>query len=302
MSHDRFDLTDLRLLLDVVEAGSITAGCERSHLALASASARLRQMEDALGATLLERHRSGVRPTPAGRAAVHHARLMLQQVEQMRGDLADHARGMAGRVRVLANTAALTEYLPGALARFLVAHAAIDVDVQERPSHAIVQQLLDGAADLGIVADAVDLTRLEARPFRRDRLVLLVPRGHAQARRRRLAFAEVLGEHFVGLGEDSALHQTLSLQAQRLGWHLRIRVRLRSFEAMGAMVAAGVGLAVVPALAAQRLAAGHGLRVVALSDAWADRELMLCARSFVQLPAHAVRLVETLLKDAEESV
>lgn len=302
MSHDRFDLTDLRLLLDVVEAGSITAGCERSHLALASASARLRQMEDALGATLLERHRSGVRPTPAGWAAVHHARLMLQQVEQLRGDLADHARGMAGRVRVLANTAALTEYLPGALARFLAAHAAIDVDVQERPSHAIVQQLHDGAADLGIVADAVDLARLEIRPFRRDQLVLLVPRGHALARRRRLAFAEVLAEHFVGLGEDSALQQTLALQAQRLGWRLRIRVRLRSFEAMGAMVAAGVGLAVVPAAAAQRLAAGRGLSVVALSDTWADRELMLCARSFGQLPAHAARLVEALLQDAGESV
>ena len=74
----RFDLTDLRLFLHVVEAGSITHGAERMHLAIAAASTRIRNMEATLGTPLLHRERLGVQPTEAGRALLHHARVLLQ--------------------------------------------------------------------------------------------------------------------------------------------------------------------------------------------------------------------------------
>src|SRR6185436_16286000 len=108
----RFDLTDLQLYRHVVEAGSITGGAERQHLALAAASTRIRQMEEALGTALLERARAGVRPTPAGRTLLHHARLLLQQSERMRGELAEYTGGLRGQIRLLSNTNALTEFLP----------------------------------------------------------------------------------------------------------------------------------------------------------------------------------------------
>ena len=87
----RFDLSDLRLFLNVVEAGSITHGAEHMHLAIAAASTRIRNMEAALGTPLLHRERQGVQPTPAGRTLVHHARMLLQQAERMHGDLAQYA-------------------------------------------------------------------------------------------------------------------------------------------------------------------------------------------------------------------
>ena len=83
----RFDLTDLKLFLHVVEAGSITAGADRMHLAVAAASTRIRNMELELGTPLLNRERQGVHPTPAGRTLVHHARVLLQQAERMRGGM-----------------------------------------------------------------------------------------------------------------------------------------------------------------------------------------------------------------------
>jgi molybdate transport repressor ModE-like protein len=101
-----FDLVDLRLFLHVAEAGSITAGAEQAGLSLASASARVRGMEEQAGASLLERGHRGVELTPAGRTLLHHARLVTGQMERMRGELGEYARGLKGHVRLLANTAA----------------------------------------------------------------------------------------------------------------------------------------------------------------------------------------------------
>jgi DNA-binding transcriptional LysR family regulator len=327
-AHTRFDLVDLRLFLHVTDTGSITAGAKLSHLALASASARIRGMEDALGVPLLDRLHSGVKPTKAGLAVAHHARLVLQQLDRMQDEIDDYAGGMAGKVRLLSNTAAITDYLPEALATFLNAHPAIDVELEERTSHAIVSQLLSQAADLGIVADSTDTSQLETRPFRRDRLVLVVPAhparlesASAQNEERRgtgfarpqaspprggnglhavsldgggITFLQALTHGFVGLDEDSALHQHLTLQAERLGLRMHTRIRLRSFEAVCRMVEAGVGVAVVPAIAAERYAGAGKLRVLKLDDAWADRELLVCARRFADLSAPALKLVEAL--------
>lgn len=297
----RFDLTDLRLFLHVAEAGSITAGAERAALALASASARIRGMEAAAGTALLRRGRRGVVPTSAGEAVLHHARLVLQQMERLRGELGDYARGLKGHVRILGNTAAVTEFLPEPLAAWLAAHPRIDIDLEERPSHAIVEAVAAGLADLGIVADMAEggeVEGLKRIPFRIDRLVLAVPRGHPLAARRRIAFTEALGEDFVGLSPGSALQDHLARHAARAGRPLKLRVRLGGFDAVCRMVEQGVGLAVVPESAARRCRRSMAIRAVPLSDPWALRRLSICVRSLDALPAHARRLVEHLARDA----
>ena len=115
----RFDLVDLRLFLRVAETASITHGAAKANMALASASERLRGMEEELGTALLERGRRGITLTPAGRALVHHAQLVLQQIENMRSELSEFAGSAKGHVRLLANTSALSEFLPEALNAFL---------------------------------------------------------------------------------------------------------------------------------------------------------------------------------------
>jgi DNA-binding transcriptional LysR family regulator len=290
----RFDLVDLRLFLRVAEAGSITRGAERAHLALASASERIRGLEEAVGVVLLERGRRGVALTAAGRALAHHARVVLQQVERMEGELGLYADGLRGHVRLLANTAALSEFLPEALAAFLAAHPRIDIDLEERSSWAIVQAIAAGEAEIGLVADSVDLGALEVVPFRPDRLVLVTPRGHALGERRRIAFAETLDQPFVGLGEDSALQAHLAGHAARLGRRPAHRVRLRSFEAVCRMVEQGVGVAIVPEAAARRAARSMRIRRVQLADPWAARRLMIAVRRLDELTAAARLLVETL--------
>src|SRR6266446_6028764 len=100
----RFDLVDLQLFIAVAETRSITHGAQRVHLALASASARIKGLEAALGVSLLRRGRRGVELTAAGETLLDHARVVLHNVETMRGDLAAFARGVKATVRFLANT------------------------------------------------------------------------------------------------------------------------------------------------------------------------------------------------------
>ncbi|CAJ0813791.1 HTH-type transcriptional regulator CynR [Ralstonia wenshanensis] len=290
----RFDLTDLRLFLHTAEAGSITAGAERAHLTLASASARIRGMEDTLGVPLLTRNRRGVETTAAGRTLVHHARVVLQQMDRMRGELGEYARGLKGYVRLLSNTAAMTEFLPETLSAFLAAHPEVDVDLEELVSHEIVEAIAQGRADIGIVNDAVDLSGLETFPFRHDRLVLVTARDHPLAERRELAFVETLQEDFVGLTGDNALQAYLAGHAARAGHRLKYRVRLRSFDAVCRMVERNVGVGVIPEHAAIRLQRSMGIRRVRLTDAWATRLLRICVRHFDDLPVFARQLIEHL--------
>lgn len=296
----RFDLIDLRLFLHVVEAGSITGGAERSHLALASASARVRGMEDQLGVPLLTRARHGVALTAAGLTLSHHARIVLGQMEQMRGELGEYARGVTGHVRLLCNTAALTEFLPDALGQFMAANPHINIDLEERMSYDIVPAIVDGLADVGIVADAVDMAGLEQYPFRSDRLVLVMPRGHPLAldadgrRRASLAFADALDYDFIGLAGDSALQRYLGEHAARAGKPLLYRIRLRSFDAICRVVASGAGIGIVPATAARACESAMPILSARLDDSWAERQLTLCVRRLAELPAHVQRLVAAL--------
>jgi len=289
-----FDLIDLRLFLHVAEAGSITAGAACSGLALASASARVRGMEEQAGVPLLERGRRGVEPTPAGRTLLHHARLVTGQMERMRGELGEYARGLKGHVRLLANTAAAAEYLPDILAAFLAANPSVDVDLDERPSHEVAQAVGEGLAEVGIAADHADLSGLVVMPFRTDRLVLVVPQGHPLARRGRVAFAEALGSELVGLSGDSALGGHLAEHAARTGALMRTRVRVRGLDAACRMVARGAGVAVVPEAAARRWDGEGALVLVPLDDAWAERRLVVVVRRLDTLPSHARRLAEHL--------
>ena len=290
----QFDLADLSLFRHVVEAGSITHGAERANLALAAASTRIRNMEDALGVALLVRGRAGVTPTQAGRTLLQHARTILRQAERLHDDLGAYGGGLAGQIRILSNTNALTEFLPEALSSFLAAHPNVSVDLEERLSDEIVGLIAEGVADLGIVAGTVDAGALETYPFRRDRFVLVVARDHPLARRAKIGFAELLDRDFVGLDRASALQRFLASKAVRIGRPLRLRVQLRSFDAVCRLVECKVGIGIVPETTAHRVSKTMAIAVVPLTDSWAVRELTICSRSMDELPLYARQLVEHL--------
>ena len=290
----RFDLVDLQLFVAVAETRSITNGALRVHLALASASERIKGLEAAFGVTLLRRGRRGVELTPAGESLLDHARVVLHNVEAMRGDLAAFSRGVKATVRLLANTSGLSEYLPKALAAFLSQHPHISIDVEERESGEIANAILSGAAELGLAAEHTLPDSIERIPFSEDRLVLVAARHDELANRRQVDFREVVERDFVGLIASSAFHAHVTGHAARLGVRLRFRARLNNFDAIGQMVAAGIGVAVMPDVAAKRCARSTKINVIRIRDTWSNRRLVICARSFKSLPRPVRQLADHL--------
>jgi DNA-binding transcriptional LysR family regulator len=290
----RFDLVDLRLFVAVADAGSITQGALGAGLALASVSARIKGLEAALGVTLLRRGRRGVELTEAGESLLDHARIVMHDVDAMRGDLAAFAGGARASVHLLANTSGLSEHLPKALAAFLREHPDINVDIEERESADIAAAIVAGAADLGFAAEHALPEQVERFLFSEDRLTLVAARRGAFAGRRQIDFREVIACDFVGLTSSTALQSHIAKHAARLGARLRFRARLRDFDAICQMVAAGVGVAVVPEAAARRCAQSMPIMMIKIRDPWASRRLAICARSFKALSRPARQLVEFL--------
>jgi DNA-binding transcriptional LysR family regulator len=295
----RFDLVDLQLFIAVTEARSITGGAVRANLALASASARIKGLEEALGTALLKRGRRGVEPTAAGESLLDHARIIIHNVEAMQGDLAAYASGAKVSVHLLANTSGLSEHLPKALAGFLRDHPDINVDVEERESTDIAAAIATGSADLGFAAEHALPDNVERFLFSEDRLMLVAPRRGEFAGRRQIDFQEVTACDFVGLTSSTALQLHIAKHAARLGARLRFRARLRDFDAICRMVAADVGIAVVPEAAAKRCAQSMPIVMIRIRDPWANRRLAICARSFKSMPRAAKQLVEYLREAAQ---
>lgn len=287
----RYDLPDLRLVAAIADSGSLTRAAEQVHLAPSSASHRLTQLEAALGIPLFARHARGLTPTPAGESLLRHARQVFAQLEQMHADLAPYASGLHSQVTVFANTNAINCFLPEDLGDFLREHPHIRVSLEEQPSPAIIQAVAAGQVEIGVVASEGGLAGVETRPYRQDRLVLIVAPGHPLAEKRELAFADVLAEPFVCLHAGSAIHTFMMNHAARLGGRLDVRIQVRSFNAVCRMVAAGVGIGMVPR---SSIGAADALKTIEITDQWAPRDLQLCSRSRAALGPAAAALFDHL--------
>jgi DNA-binding transcriptional LysR family regulator len=294
MNLHRLDLVSLSLFTLVVRTGSISKGAGLAHLAVGAASKRMSDLEAAVGAPLLERHSRGVTTTAAGAALLRHAQRILVDVDQLAADLSDHAQGVLGVVRLWANTSAITQFLPGELAAFATAQPGIRIELNEADSHEVVLAVAENRADLGIFAERTPALGLHTCAYRSDRLVLVVPPGHPLAHRRSVAFADTMDYDFVSLTGRTSLAQRLALESGHLGRPLRIRIRVRSFDAMCQMVAAGLGIAVLPDKAVQPLVLALGLSKLELTDDWVARALLLGMRDLQALARPARSLLEHL--------
>ncbi|EMO7187525.1 LysR family transcriptional regulator [Pluralibacter gergoviae] len=294
-----FDITDLKLFLAISEEGSLTCGAEKTHLSAASASVRIRNLEESINARLLYRSSQGVALTPAGETLRHHARQLLNQMAVMRSDMQEHGKGIKGLVRIFASITAVAEYLPPLLSRYLAQYSDVDIDLREYPSPEIVRSVLEGKTDLGIVAGSITTDSLELLPFRTDRLVLVAPVDHPLAERKSVSFAESMAYAQISLPEGTGMYEFIRRQAEQAGSALKIRIQVGNFETFCRMVEAQVGIGVMPYSAASRLGQLHRFAIIDLNDLWSLRRLHLCARRFDRLPGYARQLVTLLMPPSQ---
>ncbi len=294
MNLHRLDLFSLSLFNLVARSGSISKGAALALLAVGAASKRITDLEAAVGAALLERHSRGVTLTVAGQALQRHAQRILGDVDQLAAELSDHASGMVGVVRLWVNTSAVTQFLPIDISAFVRANPGIRIELEEENSSEVVLAVLDGRADFGIFADRTPAMGLQVMNYREDRLVLVVPRDHDLARRRSVRFEEAIEYDFVCLSRGTSLAKRLLSETEALGRRLKMRIQVRSFDAICLMVAAGMGVAILPGEAILPHVRSMNLRQIALEDPWASRRLLIGLRDANIVPRPVRMMIDHL--------
>jgi DNA-binding transcriptional LysR family regulator len=297
----KFDLRDLELFVAVAESGSISRAAERCHTVPSAVSKRISDLEERFGTELLVRGGKGVELTAAGNSLAARAQVLLQHARQLEDELRRHASGTRGYVRVFANISAIVEFLPGALAAFVVKHPDIHVHLEEHVSAEIATAVTNNAADFGILSELPLAEDLVTVPFRNDELVLVAKPDDAIARRTAIAFADAAELPMIGLPTNSSLQQLLTRAALDSGATLNWRVHVSSFDAVCAMVAAGLGVSVIPRAATTPYIRSLRLAAIPLTDPWARRQLSLCTRANKPLHRAAQLLFDHLRAVGEET-
>lgn len=272
------DIDSLALFVRAAELRSLSKAAEASHIGVAAASRRIALLEHRFKTPLLDRSPRGVELTAAGVSLLVHAKALLVQLNDMNAEMSDHAAGRKGVLRLLANTSAMTETLPEDLASFGQANPDIRLVIQERWSGDILRSLLAGEADIGIVIDGARTEGLEVFPYRNDRLAVIAPMDHPLARDSNWSFSDVLEYDLVALEVGSSMMRLLTEQAIVLEKALRLRIQVRSFEAVCRMVQVGMGVGILPYEAAKVLAESMKLSVLPMNEPWAQRKVLVCVK------------------------
>jgi DNA-binding transcriptional LysR family regulator len=294
-----FDPVSLRLFIAVCEEGNIARAAEREAIVPSAISKRIAAIEADVEVPLLQRGRRGIAPTPAGEVLLRQAREVLSTLDRMRAELSDFATGAQGSVRVFASLSVLSEFLPDDIGSFLARHQSVRVSLEERVSSEIIRGIREGTADFGVCWNAGALTGLKTLDYRADHLGVAVPSAHPLARHKRVSFAATLAYEQIEIQPGSMVQITLRRAAAMAGQTIRHRIQVSTFDAACRNVAAGLGIAIVPREAAEAHVRSLGLRLLALTDSWAERRFVIAMRSRETLSAAARLLVDYLHERAD---
>lgn len=298
MSRDidrlHFDLTTLRLFEATADLGAITKAAAELALAPAAASRRIMELEAQFGVALFERRPHGMVPTDAGRALLAHARSMMHAVARMRDDALAFRQGDRGVVRIAACTSAVLQFLAADIQRCHATHPGIHIDLQELNSHGVTEALARGVADVGIYEATLGGVNFATRPYHEDRLVLLVPDDHPLAARPDVTLDDILPYAVIGLTDGSAISLLLGRLALQSSRILHMRIRVSSFDSMTAMVAARIGIGIMPAGVARILADSPRFRTIDIDAPWASRQFLLSHLPVDTISSSALAVIDLL--------
>ena len=290
----RFDLLSLQLFVAVCEEQSIAKAADREHIAASAVSKRISDLEIRLSTPLFHRSSKGLELTAAAQALLHHARVVIRDLKQMEIELAHHASGVSGQVRIFASVSTIIQHLPSDLSNFLGTHSAIRIDLEEGTSQQAVDAVAENAADIGVFGGVVPRRGLKYIPYRSDRLVVLAHRDHPLSSQTSVKFADLPDYDLIGPSRGSFLDMLVIRAAAELSKPLKMPIRVNGFETVSTMVEAQMGVGLVPAGCAARYVTGGMLAAIALDEPWAVRQWNICVQDSQGLPPPVKLLLKHL--------
>ncbi len=257
------DLLLTRSLLAVADSGSVSEAAQTIGLSQPALSRRIQQLEEELGAELLERSRRGVVLTAMGRLVVREGRVLVERYDRLKATVSEHLHLEAGSVRIGGGATAVSHLLPGAIADFRRGHPGVRFQLKEAGSREIEAGVVDESLDLGLVTLPVHSADLRVQPLYRDRIVLVAGKGHPLAKRKRIGVRALDGQSLIGFEAGSAIRQLIDNALREAGVEMNVVMELRSIAAIMQMVETMGSLAFVSELGARggTPLAVHGLRL-----------------------------------------
>ena len=296
----RLDFFDLQLFLNVMDTGSLTKGAERSAISLQAASERIKKIERQFSTKLFTRYATGIKLTLAGQTFAEQAQLIIQQGYQLQQVMLPFSQDQQSSMTLWCNSSAQSEYLPFLLPKYLVENSNIQIDLKEAETNDIITALDNGAAKLGLISSFFDSSALQTLEFSEDPLVMISPIEHSLSHHQSLDLSETLHYPFVGLMQHHSLQQSIEAQAKKLRLSIQYRLRLPNFSAIVQVVANGVGIAIIPKRAANRLSQHYQFQQIPLVGDWANRKLLLAAKNFDALPISYQHFSQFLLTQNQD--
>jgi DNA-binding transcriptional LysR family regulator len=280
------DIDSLALFVRAAELSNLTRAAEASCITVPAASRRLSLLEHQFKAQLFERHSRGLQLTPAGERLLILAREVIASVHHMRSEMSNYGQGRQNVLRIHGNTSAMAQFLPSDIAQFQAAHDDVRIVLEECWSEDAVRRVRNHETDIGVIVQGCSVEGLVTRPYRRDRLAAVL-RSDDEINQTEIAFEQLLDRDLVGLEGSSTLTQLLTEQASNLMRPMPLRVQVRSFEVVCRAVEARLGVGILPLAAARSFANAMNLKVVPLTDPWAQRRMLLCLKTLPE-PGSAV--------------
>jgi DNA-binding transcriptional LysR family regulator len=286
------ELHQLRYMAAVAKAGSFTRAAEELYLAQPSLSVQVRKLEQELGVPLFERLGRSVRLTHAGELFLEHAQRALAEVAEAKERIADFRNMTQGRLALGTLPSVGAHLLPSVLAAFRQAYPGVQTSLLELDVSADVERMVhDGQLDLAVIRIPRTRSDLAEQPLGREPLVVVVPPGSELADRATLSLLDLADHEFVAMRPGHGLRELMDGVCQQAGFTPRVTVETGQLSIVCGMVQAGVGVSVLP-----RLAAGQDMVTVPLSDDFAFRELGAVWRLRQPLPPSTAAFLRLLRK------
>lgn len=285
------DLILLRSFLAVAESGGITAAATHLHITQPALSRRLQQLEEQLGAPLLDRGRKGARLTELGRLVQREGRVIVARYELLQEQVRARQELRGGVVRIGGGATAVSFVLPKAIAQFQAAHPLVRFRLKEAGSSEVADDVRAGQLEVGLATLPVQDRELDVRPLMMDRIVLVARSDHRLARAGGIRARELDGQSLVGFLGGTAIRQIIDTALRDVGVEANVVMEVRSIQAMLRMVASTGNLAFVSRVG---IDSNPDLTQLHVRDLRIERQLAVIVRQGAHLSPAAVAFMDQL--------
>jgi DNA-binding transcriptional LysR family regulator len=293
----KIDTLGLQAFIAVAEAGAFGRAAEVLHITQTGLTRRLQGLEASLGVRLVERTTRALALTPIGRDFLPQARRLVSELADALTEIRESGKARRGEITIACVPTVGVQYLPRIIQQYSAKHPGSRIRILDHASFRVAEAVLRREAEFGITLQGAHDPELVSVPLLKDRFVLVCRADHALAKKRRLAWRELQPHALIYSGLESGNRQLLDGALGAKGTQLKASYEVqRSSTAVG-LVAAGVGVAVVPELAMQK-GAYPDLRVIPLVDPVVSRSLVLMTRKNAYLTPAAQALYDLIRETA----